>query len=415
MSRAIFLLAGLWWCGVVKGIDLPIAPGTDASQLSFAIWQIGGDLEQNPVTAVVQSHDGYLWLGTYTGLLRFDGVRVTAFDSATTPGLMNSRVTSLYEDRDGVLWIGHETGELTRMSGGGFQAMGRVRGWSGGALEAISADEQGDLWLLNDTGFLFRQRDGRKVEVPGGGSGSRKASLSRERSGKLWVTANGNATILDQGELRPFLFDGTNGDPFVARVVPARDGGLWVMANARLKKWNKGRWVADLGDCPCERGYVTDVLETRSGLLLAGTVRDGLYLLAPNAEPVHFSRNNGLSHDWVRSLCEDHEGNIWIGTGGGLDVLRPRKVAMLNPPDAWQGRAVLSFVVGPEGDAWVGTEGAGLYHYQGDHWTEFTEANGLSNLFVWSVLETRRHELYVGTWGGGLMVKQGDRFEVPGA
>jgi signal transduction histidine kinase len=413
MSRAILLFTGLWLCGVVRGIDLPVATGTHTSQLSFDVREVGESLEQDPITAVVQTRDGYLWLGTYTGLLRFDGVRVTVFDSATTPGFLNSRVTSLYEDRDGVLWIGHETGELTRMSGGEFRAMGCARGWVGGAVEAISADEKGDLWLLNDTGFLFRTRDGHVVEVPGGGSGSRKASLSRERSGKLWVTANGHAATLDRGELIPFKLDGANGDTFVARVVPAGDGGLWVLANGRLKKWREGQWVADLGDCPCERGFVTELLETRSGMLLAGTVRDGLYLLT-GPEPVHFSRNNGLAHDWVRSLCEDHEGNIWIGTGGGLDVLRPRKVKMLNPPDGWQGRAVLSFVVRPEGDAWIGTEGAGLYHVEGDHWTNYTEANGLSNLFVWSVLETRRHELYVGTWGGGLMVKTGEQFELAG-
>ena len=89
------------------------------------------------------------------------------------------------------------------------------------------------------------------------------------------------------------------------------------------------------------------------------------------AEPLHFARTNGLSHDWVRSLCEDHEGDIWVATGAGLNALRPRKVQMLNPPDAWQGRAVLSFVVGPAGDAWVGTEGAGLYHRHGDQWNCF--------------------------------------------
>ena len=400
MSRASFLIAVMWFYAAGGGVDLRAATGTDASQFLFDVWQVGEGLEQNPVTAVVQSRDGYLWLGTYTGLLRFDGVRVTVFDSATTPGLLNSRVTSLYEDRDGVLWIGHETGELTRLSGGEFQPMGRTPGWVGGALEAISTDESKDLWLLNDTGLLFRPRDGRMIEVPGGGAGSRKASLSRERNGQLWVTANGNVATLVQGKLAPFTFDGTNGTYFVERVVPARDGGLWVMASGRIRKWREGRWAADLGDCPCEQGFVTELLETRSGMLLAGTVRDGVFLLTPGAETVHFSRNNGLSHDWVRSLREDHEGNLWIGTGGGLDVVRPRKVRMLNPPDGWQGRAVLSFVVRPEGDAWIGTEGAGLYHFQGDHWTSLTEASGLANLFVWSVLETRRHELLVGTWGG---------------
>src|ERR1019366_8901929 len=214
MSCARFLLAVLWICGLAGGIGFRATAGTNNSQSLFDVWQVGEDLEQTPVTAVVQSRDGYLWLGTYTGLVRFDGVRVTVFDSVTAPGLMNGRVTSLYEDADGVLWIGHDTGELTRMSGGEFRPMGRARGWVGGALEAISTDENGDLWLLNDTGLLFRPRDGHVVEVPGGGSGSRKASLSRERDGKLWITANGNVATLDEGELVPFRFDVTNETPF---------------------------------------------------------------------------------------------------------------------------------------------------------------------------------------------------------
>src|ERR1035438_351568 len=274
MSCAKFLLAMMWLCGAIGGIDLRAATGTSTSQFSFDVWQVGGDLEQNPVTAVVQSREGYLWLRSSLDLVRCEGVRVTVFDSVTAPGLMNGRVTSLYEDADGVLWIGHETGELTRMSGGEFRPMGRARGWGGGALEAMSADEHGDLWLLSDTGLLVRWRDGHVVEVPGGGAGNRKTSFSRERDGKLWITANGNAATLHQGELVPFSFDGTNGTAYFERVVAARDGGLWVMANGRLRKWREGRWVADLGDCPWERGYVTELMETRSGMLLAGGRRD---------------------------------------------------------------------------------------------------------------------------------------------
>jgi signal transduction histidine kinase len=399
---------------IVGSPALPMAYGGDALKSSYDAWQVEEGLEQNPVTSVVQSRDGYLWLGTYTGLVRFDGVRVTIFDSATTPGLQNSRITSLYEDPAGVLWIGHETGDLSWLSGGEFRPAGRAPGWPGGAVEAIAMDESGELWVLSDTGILIRMGDGHTVEPPGGGSPSRKVCLSRERGGKLWITANGKVSTLERGELAPFGFDGAQGTNFFEQVIPARDGGLWVMGNGRLRKWGEGRWVLDLGECPCERGVVTELLETRSGTLLAGTLRDGLYLLTPGAEPLHFARTNGLSHDWVRSLCEDQEGNIWIGSGGGLDVLRPRKVKMLNPPDDWQGRAVLSFIVRPQGDAWIGTEGAGLYHYRAGQWDSFTENSGLSNLFIWSVLETRRGELFVGTWGGGLMVKQGDRFASPG-
>ena len=414
-GRVGLLLATLWGSAQASGAGLPPAFRGGASSLPYDIWQVGEGLEQNPVTSVVQTRDGYLWLGTYTGLMRFDGVRVTVFDAASTPGLRNSRVTSLYQDPQGVLWIGHETGEVTRYSAGQFQPEGRVPGWPGGAVEAITTDESGDVWLLNDTGMLVRMRDGHALPPPGGGSASRKVGLSREPDGKVWVAGNGKVATLVRGELMPFAFDDVSGTNFFERVVPAQDGGLWVMDSTSLRKWREGRWVMDLGMCPCEAGYVTELLETRSGKLLAGTVRDGLFLLTPGAEPLHFSRKNGLSHDWVRAVCEDHEGNIWVGTGAGLDALRPRKVQMLNPPDDWEGRAVLSFVVRPAGDVWVGTEGAGLYHLQGDQWTCFTENNGLSNLFVWSVLETRSSNLFVGTWGGGLMQRHGDRFEVPAA
>ena len=259
-------------------------------------------------------------------------------------------------------------------------------------------------------------RDEKLVESPGGGAtASRKAMLARSPSGKLWVVSNGSVAALERGALAPCRFteeDGTAG--FYKRVLPARDESLWVLGNGRLRKWRAGRWVAEWTGCPRGPGLVTALLELQSGGLLAGTINDGLYLLGPDSAPLHFSRTNGLSHDWVRCLCEDHEGNLWLGTGAGLDGLRARTVTMLNAPDAMQGCAALSLALGPDGGAWVGTEGAGLYHCEGGRWSWFRESNGLSNAFVWSVLQSRAGELYVGTWGGGLLVKRGEQFESPG-
>jgi len=340
-------------------------------------------------------------------------VRFVVFDSSNTRGLQNGLITSLYEDPGGVLWIGLETGELARQENGRFQAVDLGRAWQGGTIEAISTDEQGDLWLLNVAGCLFRVRDGKSAICPGGASPSRKASLTRARTGKLWIVSNGVAATLERGQIVPFHFGPTNQTDYYERVLESSDGGLWVLGNDRMRKWRQGRWIAEMADWPRSPGGVTVLWETRAGALIAGTLKDGLYLVAPGERPLHFARTNSLSHDWVRALCEDREGNIWVGTGSGFDGLRPRRVRMLDAPDGWQGCAVLSFCVSPDGSAWIGSEGGGLYHYTGAGWSRYGESNGLSNSFVWSVLETKQGQLFAGTWGGGLLVKNGERFETP--
>ena len=175
------------------------------------------------------------------------------------------------------------------------------------------------------------------------------------------------------------------------------------MGSTRVKKMIRQGTVVDQGPAPWSQGSVTALLETKSGDLLVGTLREGLFLLSPGGSSLHFTRQNGLSHDWVLDLCEDREGNLWVGTGGGgLDALRKRKVEMVKAPDDWQGRAVLSVTPSAEGGLWVGTEGSGLYRVDGGEVKPFTETNGLLNFFTWSVLEDQRHDLWVGTFGGGL-------------
>jgi signal transduction histidine kinase/ligand-binding sensor domain-containing protein len=98
--------------------------------------------------------------------------------------------------------------------------------------------------------------------------------------------------------------------------------------------------------------------------------------------------------------------------GGGLAILRPSCVAVVNPPDQWQGRAVLSVNASHDGGVWAGTEGAGLYHFMSGKWSHFGDTNsGLRNLFVWSVAEDECGNLWAGTWGGGLFVLKNGRFD----
>jgi len=396
------------------------------------VLQTEDGLPQNAVTAIVQTRDGYLWLGTYNGLVRFDGVRFTVFSESTTPELQSSRVTSLFEDDAGHLWIGHETGGLTRYKDGQFQAMEIRAAWKGGKISAMGADAAKDLWLVNEDGLLARLRDG-LVLTPRAGVAPGIVSFATDASGCMWIARDGKVSMLkgspreitvlaapgpspgtiSRGEkLVPVDFDGGSEEAYVQGICASRSGGLWVASNGRVRKWQGDRWIKDLGDAPWGHAGILQLIETRNGSLAAGTVDSGLYLLIPDTGALQFNRTNGLPQNWIRSLCEDREGNLWIGAGsGGLVALRAGKVATINPPDQWQGRAVLSVSVAGNGAMWIGTEGAGLYRFHEARWTRFAENEGLANPFVWSVSEDMQGRLWAGTWGGGLFVLRDNRFE----
>ena len=413
VSASILALVLMAWIGGSVGLGLPALAGSVPNYF-IRSWQSESGLPQNKVTAVVQTRDGYLWVGTYSGLARFDGMQFTNFDEMNTTAMHSSRVTSLFEAADGMLWIGDESGQVTRCQGGRFEAVPFHATWSGGKIYDIAADESGDIWLLNESGQLARVRDG-LVLTPEAGTASKLVDMTRSANGTIWVARDGRVSALEHGQLRPLKLNGTaTNNTYVMGIGASRDGGLWVVADERIRKWKDEKWAEDLGPTPWDIAPVTRWIETQKGVLIAGTADRGLYLVFPdqNEKPLHFDHTSGLPSDWVISLCEDREGNCWVGTGGGgLVFLRPNNIQILAPPDQWQGRAVLSVCPGQNDALWVGTEGAGLYRFQNGAWTNFASAQGVRNPYVWSLASDARGRVWAGTWGGGLFTQSGERFE----
>lgn len=375
-------------------------------------WRTEDGLPDNAVTAVVQTHDGYLWIGTYAGLVRFDGVQFTVFNSASTPGLQSDRVTSLFEDAQGVLWIGHERGDLTRYFAGEFKALAVHETGIRRKIPAINADANGDIWMLNEEGTLVRARDGTSCSLP---NTDGWAEMAQDGRGKLWVTSGGQLAAVENGRLTvSAITNNSNGvGNYVLGICASRDGSLWVVHDKQVGKWNGSALMEDRGPNPCS-GTVVAMLETKSGVLAMGTSSDGLYLLFPNRGVLHFNHANGFPSDWIRCLHEDREGTLWVGAGSvGLIALRPGKIETLDAPNNWQGRVPLSVTVARDGAIWVGSEGAGLYRYQDGSWTNFAENAGISNNYVWCVSEDAQGRMWAGTWGGGMYLQHGDHFIIP--
>jgi signal transduction histidine kinase/ligand-binding sensor domain-containing protein len=387
----------------------------EAAPFFFQTWQTDDGLPQKHITAIVQTRDGYLWLGTYNGLARFDGRRFVVFNAANTPGLASSRITSLCEDANGVLWLGHDAGELTRLRDGHFEPVPLATQWPGGAIAAIAEDGRNDVWLLHQSGLMIRVRDGDTAPPEAGLTAATVLSLVRDSEGTLWRAHGGRMRVVGTPSPAHTVQPPPNND-FIVRACASRAGAFWIAGGERVRHWDgKGR-ERNWGPVPWGNNFVTAMRESRDGQLWVGTLGKGVFVLSPNGRFSQFTRTNGLAHDWVRCLGADQEGTIWVGTGGGgLSAARERRVTMVESPDGWQGRGVLSLCAATNGAVWIGTEGGGVYRLHNGGWKRFGEREGLTNLFVWSMFEDAQGRLLAGTWGGGLFQWVDGRFVHPSA
>lgn len=358
--------------------SLPVSPQVPAYALR--LWDRDSGLPQQHLTAVIQTNDGYLWCGTYNGLVRFDGARFVVFDPTNTPGLRGGRIVALCQARDGSLWIGHENGDLARFQDGRVVEVRASSDPSLPAALALAEDGNGRIWA------------------------AKTIQLVKDTQGTLWVCHQGElARIGPEGEV-PVPVRRTLEGETVAAIGAARQGGLWMVQEGRFRRWQDGRWLEDWGPPPWSRdlGSSRILLELSDGTIAGGSADSGLFLWRRGQRPQVFGLAEGLPHPRVRGLCEDTEGNLWAATGGGgLAMLHVAPFRELRPPGGWTGRAVLAVSPTRSGGLWIGTEGGGIYRWREDEWQQFGKEDGMENPYVWSLMEDNDGQLIVGTWGGG--------------
>ena len=189
LATTLTVLAGLLFCAGVSAQQQP-ASAVDDPYLQ-TVWTTEDGLPQNSVTAIVQSRDGYLWLSTFGGLARFDGVRFTIFNSANTPGLKSNRITALFEDRRGILWLGTETGELMSLQDGVGTTYPLSGALEGAIVSSLTGDGAGVLWAGTTKG-LARFQDGKftAYTTADGLPNNLIYGGEQDQAGRLWMMAN---------------------------------------------------------------------------------------------------------------------------------------------------------------------------------------------------------------------------------
>lgn len=380
--------------------------GEPQSEYLIRIWQTEEGLPQNSVTSIAQTPDGYIWFGTFNGLVRFDGVRFTVFDSANTPELKSSRLVRLSVDRTGSLWMISEFGDLTRLANGKFKGFASAEGLPSGGASALSEDKNAKLWLSDPAGSIYGFEPDRFLPAPNlpGLTTNSFDTFLDDGEGTQWVIPHKRTIARFSGGQYVTLKDAdAKQDLYVRASLRCRTGGLWITNGRVLRKFHRGQWEGPEWNYSAIRTSVFGMCEDREGNVWLGTFGQGLFRCAPSGAIQRFTTAEGLSHDVVRSICEDNEGNIWVGTdGGGLNRLKPRLFSVYDMGEGSGGNIVMSVTEDRDGNIWLGSNGGGL-RYLTPHGIPITNHPCVvTNLYIWSVVADRDGHLWFGTWGDSL-------------
>ena len=402
---AVLAAALLLAPGVVPGQAQPGPPDLLASP-----WLTDQGLPHNSVRALLQTRDGYLWIGTDHGLARFDGVRFTTYRAMETRGLNSSRIQCLHEDGRGALWIGTAEGGLARYQDGGFTAFTTREGLSSDTVLCLGSGEGDRLWVGTASGLnLWDQgRFTTFFRIDGLPDDRVEALGSRRGRGLLLATRHG-VSLFRSGKFNPFPagFDLPRKD--VRRLLEDARGRLWIGAESGLWCAQGGRtltvaWPGTTNPMP-----VPALVERAGGEVWCGTA-GGILSLGTNATPAQPASWIWRARQPVTALCEDREGNVWVGTDGdGLFRLTRRLLRWIPLPEAMGPAEVSAVSEGPAGDLWIAAGAGGVLRWQNGQFTNFHHPHFPEGVVARCVCLADDGSVWIGTQGDGLYRWHADR------
>ena len=402
----LVVLSVVVWSGpALRGLD----PDRAVTQYNIDTWNDASGLPQNSVRAVLQTRDGYLWIGTEEGLARFDGVTFTVFDEDNTPEITDNFIRQLFEDREGNLWIASRGG-LLFYKNGTFERFPGKEGFSNDLVYSLCEDLSNNLLVGTDGAGLYRLKGGSFVtytEKTGLPDNTVK-DIYCDGKGSLWVATKGGLSRLrEEGILNYTEADGLPSER-VNTVYEDSNNIIWLGTDNGLAKLEDGKIAVFLLDADASKqGEICTIFEDSDKNLWIGTEKNGLFRYRDGElENLSVESEAGLSSNTIRSIAEDREGNLWLGTVyGGLHCLKDTKFTTFGRPEGLSHDHVFSIFEDSRGYMWVGTD-SGLNRMKpgtgagGNGVIHFTTADGLTNNGITPIFEAPPGFIWVGTDDG---------------
>jgi len=397
--RAGVLIALLW-----------LAPRPAAAQFQFDSWTTENGLPQNSVNDILQTRDGYLWLATFGGLVRFDGVRFVVFDTSTD-GIRSARARRLHEDAHGTLWAGTDDGMVIRYRDGRFRTYGRRDGLPFAAAHDVDDDAQGHLWIA--WGASLTRLDGERFISYGPEhfspqvlthAGVVRTGETPTYPRRWWGQDAAGVHVLVSGRVHTYGYD---------TVLPRETEVTGVDVDANRTAWmhTSGSGLVRIGNDGKRAVIAREALPPGGTIRILMEDRDGFLWVVARDYTLHRIKDRTRSAIQIPAgvALEDREGSLWFGTVSGLFRLRRTTVTVQGEREGLSSNFVYSILQARGGAIWIGTWGGGLNRSEGARLTPFRYADGLPSDLITAIYEDRSGRLWAGTTAG-LSYFDGSRF-----
>jgi ligand-binding sensor domain-containing protein/signal transduction histidine kinase len=401
------LLAGIA-CVCLATTAGALDPTSSMAQYIHDSWGNDRGFPAEAIHAICQSADGFLWIGTERGLVRFDGFSFVLIQRPIPDLPMSGPVRGLETDAEGGMWIVLDGPHLLRYREGRFEDAYARFGLKEHAFTAISKDSEGGLLLAGLSSRIFRYYNGKLETIATASELNATANaLTATRDGRIWVGSR-NFGLLDAGRGSVSIVAKKLANKDINTLLAANNGGLWIGTSAGVEYWD-GKGLVKLGlPASINQSQVLAMGKDHESNVWVGT-NHGLVRIN-NSGVSSFDQSNGSSGLKITAVYEDHDGALWYGGPGGIERLRDGTFKTFSTREGLPLDNNGPVYVDAEGRTWFGPASGGLYWLKDDHVEHLTIA-GLDKDIVYSI-SGGDGEVWIGRQRGGLtrLRRNGDSY-----
>jgi ligand-binding sensor domain-containing protein/signal transduction histidine kinase len=370
-------------------------------------WDTEDGLPHNSIRHLYQSRDGFLWIGTTQGLARFDGLKFTSFTHGNTPGLPHTQITSITETPDGILWIA-TAGGLAQYRDGVFTAFGRAEGLKADVVNALRVAPDGSLWIATGGG-ITRWVDGKFVNDIDTSAfdlvGMRHIALDRRK--QLWLSVGSEALRYADGKFTRFgRAEGLPAQP-LQMIREDAAGRLLAVTQAGVYWLDGDRFVPVEQNASLSNPRAITALVDRNGNLWLGSM-GGLDRVS-GGTVTRFVDANGVPLAGVDALIEDREGCLWVGGSTGLARITDRRGYTMGKNEGVLGSLGMAVRQTRDGSIWMSSWGGGVARFQNGTVRQYAMGAPLSHDSITVIYEAADGTMWLGNRGSSIDRLDGDK------